>query len=170
MNSTENRFTSIDYYINKFPNKIDEPVIDLQTLAETFSLDVELIEGKYVTTGEFEKLEYSEKIGKGSVEKLINRPPIGPIPIDFLCTYCEQYGPGYHSVDCPNPSKRELVLTYKGFKALLKNIDYDGPLLDDIKRYKKGEKLQVLNKYFEDFIEKVKENGKTVIKIPDNVK
>jgi hypothetical protein len=168
MNSTENRFTSIDYYINKFPNKIDEPVIDLQTLAETFSLDVELIEGKYVTTGEFEKLEYSEKIGKGSVEKLINRPPIGPIPMDFLCTYCEQYGPGYHSVDCPNPSKRELVLTYKGFKALLKNVDYDGPLLDDIKRYKKGEKLQVLNKYFEDFIGKVKENGKTVIKIPDN--
>ena len=109
MDSTEIKFTSVDYYINKFPDKIKEPVIDLEKLATNFSLE-----------GQFDKLEYSEKIGKGSVEKLINRPPIGPIPNNFMCTFCLQYGPDFHLVNCPNPNKRSLVLTFKGFKDLLK--------------------------------------------------
>jgi hypothetical protein len=157
MESTEIKFTSVDYYINKFPDKIKESVIDLEKLATKFSLE-----------GQFDKLEYSEKIGKGSIEKLINRPPIGPIPNNFMCTFCLQYGPDFHLVNCPNPNKRSLVLTFKGFKDLLKNTDYSGPLENDIKEYKKGNRLKILKKYFENDIEKDKKDGKTIIKIPDD--
>ena len=157
MESTEIKFTSVDYYINKFPDKIKEAVIDLEQLATNFSLE-----------GQFDKLEYSEKIGKGSIEKLINRPPIGPIPNNFMCTFCLQYGPNFHLVNCPNPNKRSLVLTFKGFKDLLKDTDYSGPLENDIKEYKQGNRLKILKKYFENDIEKVKEDGKTIIKIPDD--
>jgi hypothetical protein len=157
MESTEIKCTSVDYYINKFPDKIKESVIDLEKLATKFSLE-----------GQFDKLEYSEKIGKGSIEKLINRPPIGPIPNNFMCTFCLQYGPDFHLVNCPNPNKRSLVLTFKGFKDLLKNTDYSGPLENDIKEYKKGNRLKILKKYFENDIEKDKKDGKTIIKIPDD--
>lgn len=157
MEASEIKLTSVDYYINKFPDKIKDTVIDLEQLAINFSLE-----------DQFNRLEYSEKIGKGSVEKLINRPPIGPIPNNFMCTFCLEYGPNYHLVNCPNPDKRSLVLTFKGFKDLLKNTDYTGPLEDDIKEYKQGNKLKILNKYFENDIEKVKECGKTIIKIPDD--
>ena len=157
MDSSEIKFTSVDYYINKFQYKIKENVIDLEQLAINFSLQ-----------DQFNRLEYSEKIGKGSVEKLINRPPIGPIPNNFMCTYCLQYGPNNHLVNCPNPDKRSLVLTFKGFKDILKDPDYTGPLENDIKEYKQGNKLKILTKYFENDIEKVIDRGKTIIKIPDD--
>ena len=157
MESSEIMLTSVDYYVNKFSEKIKEDVIDLEQLAINFSLE-----------GQFNKLEYSEKIGKGSVEKLINRPPIGPIPNNFMCTFCLQFGPNYHMVNCPNPNKRSLVLTFKGFKELLKDADYTGPLVDDIKEYKNGNRLKILTKYFENDIEKVKEGPKTIIRIPDD--
>lgn len=157
MESTEIKLTSVDYYINKFPDKTKDTVVDLDQLATNFSLE-----------GQFDKLEYSEKIGKGSIEKLINRPPIGPIPDNFMCTFCLQYGPNFHRVNCPNPNKRSLVMTFKGFKNLLKDTEYTGPLENDIKEYKQGNRLKILMKYFENDIEKVKEGGKTIIKIPDD--
>ena len=157
METSEIKLTSVDYYINKFPVKIKENVIDLEQLALNFSLE-----------DQFSRLEYSEKIGKGSVEKLINRPPIGPIPNNFMCTFCLEYGPNSHLVNCPNPDKRSLVLTFKGFKDLLKDPNYTGPLEDDIKEYKQGSRLKILTKYFENDIEKVKEGSKTIIKIPDD--
>ena len=167
MNPSNIVFTSVDYYLNKYPIKHSADIFDLEKLASNFKLDTTFIDGKHITTGEFTRLEYSEKIGKGSVEKLINRPPIGPIPNNFMCTFCEQYGPSYHLVNCPNPSKRSLVLTFKGFKDLIKDISYTGPLSDDIKAYKDGKKLEILEKYFGDYIEKVKEGSRTIIKIPD---
>lgn len=168
MNPSDIKYTSVDYYINKFPNKIAENIFDLENLARNFPLDIIRDNtGRYITTGNFNKLEYSEKIGKGSIENLINRPPIGPIPDNFMCTFCLQYGPNYHTVECQNPSTKYLVLTYKGFKSLIKNLDYTGPLKDDIDQYRKGNKLQILQKYFQDDIEKVKEGNKTIIKIPD---
>jgi len=157
METTEIKLTSVDYFINKFPTKIKDPIIDLERLATNFELGTI-----------FERLEYSEKIGKGSIEKLINRPPIGPIPNKFMCTFCVQYGPNFHNVTCPNPNKRSLVLTFKGFKDLLKDTEYTGPLEDDIKEYKQGNKLKILKKYFENDIEKVKENGKTIVRIDDD--
>ena len=168
MNPSDIKYTSVDYYINKFPNKSSENIFDLENLARNFPLDIiKDDKGTYITTGNFNKLEYSEKIGKGSIENLINRPPIGPIPDNFMCTFCLQYGPNYHTVECQNPSTKSLVLTYKGFKSLIKNLDYTGPLKDDIDEYRKGNKLQILKKYFEEDIEKVKEGNKTIIKIPD---
>lgn len=163
MEPSEVKLTSTDYFINKFPEKIKESVIDLEELAKNFVLDLTA----NVPNGPFSKLEYSEKIGKGSVEKLINRPPIGPIPNNFMCTFCLEYGPNYHLVNCPNPNKRSLVLTFKGFKELLKDTEYTGPLEEDIKEYKQGNRLNILKKYFENDITKVKEGNKTIIKIPD---
>ena len=162
------QMTSTDYYINKFPNKITDVVFDLEKLARNFSLDNEMIDGKYITTGEFASLQYSQKLGKGSIELLINKPPIGPINPGFMCTFCEEYGPNYHSVICPNPDKRSLVLTYAGFKDLIKDPEYDGPLIDDVRSYRIGNKLEILKKYFEEFIEREVVNGKTVIRIPND--
>ena len=159
MNASNINFTSLDYYINNFSDKISEDVFNLDLIARNFEL-----------SDKFDRLEYSEKKGKGSIEKLINRPPIGPIPLNFKCTFCEEIGPDFHKIECPNPSKRSLVLTYKGFKALLRDREYSGPLEEDIKKYKIGNnstKLSILEKYFADDIEKVKEDGKTKIKIPD---
>ena len=151
------RFTSIDSYINKFPNKIEDSIFDLEQLALNFNID-----------NFFSNLEYSQKVGKGGIETLINRPPVGPIPSNFMCTFCQQYGPNFHLITCPNPSKRSLVLTYEGFKNIIKNLDYDGPFKEDVLLYRSGKKLEILNKYFEPFITKTIKEGRTHISIPDD--
>ena len=151
------KFTSIDSYINKFTEKIKDNIFNLEELALNFNIG-----------NGFTNLEYSQKIGKGGIETLINRPPVGPIPSNFMCTFCQQYGPNFHLISCPNPSKRSLVLTYEGFKSIIKNIDYDGPLKEDILIYRSGKKLEILNKYFEPFITRTIKEGKVHISIPDD--
>ena len=168
--TTDIRYTSVDFYLNKFPNKTDD-VFNLLELSESFEIDTNFESDVWTTTGPFTRLEYSEKIGKGSIEALINRPPIGPIPNNFMCTFCNQYGPNYHLESCQEPNKKSLAFTYKGFKQLVKSTDYPSSLSSMIQQYKNGDavtKTKILEEYFEDFITKEKDGKRTIIKIPDN--
>jgi hypothetical protein len=140
MTMTELKVTSLDYHINRFNNKPNDTIIDLNTLATRFKL-----------SDNFTKLEYSQKVGKNSIEQVINRPPVGPIPENYMCPYCERYGPNNHTVQCINPSLRSLVLTYGGFQQLLFDADYTGPLEEDLTMYRQNiNREAILAKYFVD--------------------
>ena len=141
--SGELTLTTADYNINRVsnPNKIKP--IDLELLSQNFKLG-----------NGFDKIKYTKK--EKDIEEVYNRPPVGPIPEGFKCSFCFQVGPKDHKVNCLRPENSSLFLTYGGFLELLGDLDFqpeDLPEFDEARKSKSAKKA-FLEKYFETAFDK----------------
>ena len=89
--------------ISKTVNKKSKhSFLDLEKLVKNFKLDKSFISKSYYQSDPV--LGY-------------NDPPIGPIPVGFMCLYCYQEGPDNHLISCTDPFDDLLVLSSAGTKV-----------------------------------------------------
>jgi len=90
--------------------------INLEKLVENFELDITFSEseGTFYTKKSPRPAFISKKYYQSNPELGYNYPPKGPIDKFFVCTYCKQVGPQYHSENCLRPFNSSLVLTEQG--------------------------------------------------------
>ena len=67
----------------------------------------------------FVSLKYSQTSKKsgvlaGNTNTIINKPPVGPIPLGAWCTVCFKLGPEFHKINCRDPSTESLRVTLYG--------------------------------------------------------
>ena len=96
---------------NGNPNKkkSDLNYIDLDKLVRDFPLDMQYSRPKWEPYGKLPGF-ISKNYYQSTPETGYNYPPNGPIDEHFICTYCKQSGPNFHSVECKRPFESSLVL------------------------------------------------------------
>ena len=78
---------------------------------EVEKLDIPL---GYTQIQYYKYLKDKNSLKENIEEKLISKPPLGPIYIGTWCEYCDQIGPNFHSVNCLKPNDFSLNLTLLG--------------------------------------------------------
>ena len=147
--------------------------LNLENLARNFPLDMKYNSDKWDEPYGALPGFVSKSYYKSTPESGYNYPPHGPIDKGFVCTYCDQEGPNYHSVECKRPFNTSLVLSPEGTRLYPGRTEYTSYMLvvkksgqqkvhkESVKseKFSDNVELHYKNKDFSDSIVRIASNG-----------